>query len=42
MIIIPFRKHHAGKEFRGVWVGIGIGVLMFGLLFLGGRLMNMM
>ena len=31
--IVPFGKRHAGKEFRGFWVGLAIGALMFGLLF---------
>lgn len=31
--IMPFGKRHAGKEFRGFWVGLGIGVLIFASLF---------
>jgi hypothetical protein len=33
--IVPFGKRHAGKEFRGFWAGVGIGVLIFGFLFIG-------
>ena len=38
--IVPFGKRHAGNEFRGFWVGLGVGalmfVLLFGALYLGG------
>jgi hypothetical protein len=32
--IVPFGKRHAGKEFRGFRVGIGIGALIFAALFI--------
>lgn len=32
--IVPFGRRHAGKEFRGFWVGLAIGALMFSLLFI--------
>ncbi|MGH7007720.1 MAG: PAS domain-containing protein [Stellaceae bacterium] len=32
--IVPFGKRHAGKEFRGFWIGVAIGALIFALLFL--------
>lgn len=31
--IVPFGKRHAGKEFRGFWVGAAVGALMFFVLF---------
>lgn len=31
--IVPFGKRHAGKEFRGFWVGLGLAALLFSLIF---------
>jgi hypothetical protein len=31
--IIPIGRRHAGNGFRGFWIGVGVGVLIFGLLF---------
>jgi hypothetical protein len=31
--IVPFGNRHAGKEFRGFWVGLGITALLFSLIF---------
>lgn len=36
--IVPFGKRHAGKEFRGFWVGAVIGALMFMVLYALGAL----
>jgi hypothetical protein len=32
-LIMPFGRRHTGKGFRGFWIGISIGALMFVLLF---------
>ena len=31
--ILPFGKNHAGKEFSGFWIGLGIGALIFAFLY---------
>jgi hypothetical protein len=30
--IVPFGRRHAGKEFRGFWMGLSLGTIMFALL----------
>jgi hypothetical protein len=31
--VVPFGNRHAGKEFRGFWVGLGLTVLLISLIF---------
>lgn len=32
-MIVPFGRRHAGKGFKGFWVGVAVGALMFVALF---------
>jgi len=31
--IVPFGNRHAGKEFRGFWIGLGLATFLFSLVF---------
>jgi len=31
--LVPFGRRHAGKEFEGFWIGVGVGALIFVALF---------